>query len=74
MLLPELFSPFQLLAWLEPVGLVGMVAPEVFPNDIRSFGTSIAAAGLGRPGAIVGMVMFPIMMRPSAEVGDADVL
>ncbi|MPW22530.1 hypothetical protein GCT13_38370 [Paraburkholderia sp. CNPSo 3157] len=34
----------------------------MFPTDIRSFGTGIAA-GLGRAGAIVGIVMFPIMMR-----------
>ncbi|MEM5382655.1 MFS transporter [Paraburkholderia phymatum] len=57
-----LFSAFQLVAWIGPAGLVGVVAPEVFPTDIRSFGTGIAA-GLGRAGAIVGIVMFPIMMR-----------
>jgi len=57
-----LFSAFQLVAWIGPAGLVGVVAPEVFPTDIRSFGTGIAA-GLGRAGAIVGIVMFPVMLR-----------
>lgn len=61
-LLLVLFSVFQLVAWIGPAGLVGVVAPEVFPTDIRSFGTGLAA-GIGRAGAIVGIVMFPIMMR-----------
>lgn len=56
-----LFSLFQLVAWIGPAGLVGVVAPEVFPTDIRSFGTGLAA-GLGRLGAIVGIILFPIMM------------
>lgn len=57
-----LFSLFQLVAWIGPAGLVGVVAPEAFPTDIRSFGTGLAA-GLGRLGAIVGIILFPIMMH-----------
>lgn len=57
-----LFSLFQLVAWIGPAGLVGVVAPEVFPTDIRSFGTGMAA-GLGRLGAITGIVLFPLMMK-----------
>jgi putative MFS transporter len=57
-----LFSLFQLVAWIGPAGLVGVVAPEVFPTDIRAFGTGMAAA-LGRMGAIIGIVLFPLMMQ-----------
>lgn len=57
-----LFSLFQLVVWIGPAGLVGVVAPEVFPTDIRSFGTGLAAA-LGRLGAITGIVLFPLMMK-----------
>ncbi|MCU4161939.1 MFS transporter [Acidiphilium sp. AL] len=57
-----LFSLFQFVVWIGPAGLVGVVAPEVFPTDIRSFGTGIAA-GLGRLGAIIGILLFPLMMK-----------
>lgn len=57
-----LFSLFQLSAWVGPAGLVGVVAPEVFPTEIRSFGTGIAAA-LGRMGSIVGILILPILLR-----------
>lgn len=57
-----LFSLFQLVVWIGPAGLVGVVAPEAFPTDIRSFGTGLAA-GLGRLGAIIGIILFPILMN-----------
>ena len=57
-----LFSAFQYVAWIGPAGLVGVVAPECFPTEIRAFGTGIAAA-LGRMGAITGILLFPIMMK-----------
>lgn len=57
-----LFSMFQFIVWIGPAGLVGVVAPEVFPTHIRGLGTGIAA-GLGRVGAIVGILLFPIMMH-----------
>ncbi|WP_424628392.1 MFS transporter [Bradyrhizobium sp. SYSU BS000235] len=57
-----LFSLFQLFAWVGPAGLVGVVAPEVFPTSIRSFGTGVAAAA-GRLGSIVGILLFPILLN-----------
>ena len=57
-----LFSLFQFVAWIGPAGLVGVVAPECFPTEIRAFGTGLAAA-LGRMGAITGILLFPIMMK-----------
>lgn len=57
-----LFSLFQLVVWIGPAGLVGVVAPEAFPTDIRSFGTGMAA-GIGRMGAVMGIILFPIMMN-----------
>jgi putative MFS transporter len=57
-----LFSLFQFVVWVGPAGLVGVVAPEVFPTDIRSFGTGIAA-GIGRLGSIAGIALFPILMH-----------
>ena len=57
-----LFSLFQYVAWIGPAGLVGVVAPESFPTEIRAFGTGMAAA-LGRLGAITGILLFPIMMK-----------
>ncbi len=57
-----LFSLFQLVVWIGPAGLVGVVAPEVFPTDIRSFGTGMAAS-LGRLGAITGILLFPLMLK-----------
>lgn len=56
-----LFSAFQLFAWIGPAGLVGVVAPEVFPTRIRSLGTGVAAA-VGRVGSIVGIVALPFLL------------
>ncbi len=56
-----LFSAFQLSAWIGPAGLVGVVAPEVFPTNIRSLGTGFAAA-MGRAGSIVGIVALPFLI------------
>lgn len=64
-----LFSLFQLSAWIGPAGLVGVVAPEVFPTDIRSFGTGVAAA-IGRLGSIVGILILPILLK-SVGLSDA---
>lgn len=57
-----LFSLFQFFVWTGPAGLVGVVAPEVFPTHIRSFGTGIAAAA-GRLGSIVGILLFPVLLN-----------
>jgi putative MFS transporter len=57
-----LFSLFQLSAWIGPAGLVGVVAPEVFPTEIRSLGTGFAA-GLGRLGSIVGILILPLLLK-----------
>jgi MFS family permease len=57
-----LFSIFQLSAWIGPAGLVGVVAPEVFPTEIRSLGTGFAAA-MGRLGAIVGILILPLLLK-----------
>jgi putative MFS transporter len=57
-----LFSLFQFFVWIGPAGLVGVVAPEVFPTHIRSFGTGIAAAA-GRLGSIVGILLFPVLLN-----------
>jgi putative MFS transporter len=57
-----LFSLFQFFVWIGPAGLVGVVAPEVFPTHIRSFGTGIAAAA-GRLGSIVGILLFPVFLN-----------
>lgn len=62
LLLLALFSLFQFVVWIGPAGLVGVVAPEVFPTSIRSFGTGVAAS-LGRMGAIAGILLFPLMMK-----------
>ncbi len=59
--LVALFSLFQLFAWIGPAGLVGVVAPEVFPTRVRSLGTGFAAA-IGRLGSILGIVLFPILL------------
>lgn len=56
-----LFSIFQLSAWIGPAGLVGVVAPEVFPTEIRSLGTGFAAA-MGRLGSIVGILILPLLL------------
>jgi putative MFS transporter len=56
-----LFCLFQYFVWIGPAGLVGVVAPEVFPTHIRSFGTGVAAAA-GRLGSIVGILLFPILL------------
>jgi putative MFS transporter len=56
-----LFSLFQFFVWIGPAGLVGVVAPEVFPTHMRSFGTGIAAAA-GRLGSIFGILLFPILL------------
>lgn len=56
-----LFALFQLAAWIGPAGLVGVVAPEVFPTGIRSLGTGFAAA-LGRAGSIVGIALMPVLL------------
>jgi putative MFS transporter len=57
-----LFSLFQFFVWIGPAGLVGVVAPEVFPTHIRSFGTGVAAAA-GRLGSIVGILLFPLLLN-----------
>lgn len=57
-----LFSLFQYFVWIGPAGLVGVVAPEVFPTHIRSFGTGVAAAA-GRLGSIVGILLFPLLLN-----------
>jgi putative MFS transporter len=57
-----LFSLFQFFVWIGPAGLVGVVAPEVFPTHIRSFGTGVAAAA-GRLGSIVGILLFPVLLN-----------
>ncbi len=57
-----LFSIFQLSAWIGPAGLVGVVAPEVFPTEIRSLGTGFAAA-MGRLGSIVGILLLPLLLK-----------
>ncbi|HVB72634.1 MAG TPA: MFS transporter [Ktedonobacteraceae bacterium] len=57
-----LFSVFQLAAWIGPAGLVGVVAPEVFPTEIRSLGTGFAAA-MGRLGSIVGILILPFLLK-----------
>jgi putative MFS transporter len=58
----SLFSLFQYFVWIGPAGLVGVVAPEVFPTHIRSFGTGVAAAA-GRLGSIVGILLFPLLLN-----------
>ena len=56
-----LFSVFEYVAWVGPAGLVGVVAPEVFPTDIRSTGTGFAAA-FGRIGSMVGIFLAPLLI------------
>lgn len=56
-----LFSIFEYAAWIGPAGLVGVVAPEVFPTSIRSTGTGFGAA-MGRVGAILGIYLAPVLI------------
>lgn len=61
-LLLTMFSLFQYAAWIGPAGLVGVVAPEVFPTRIRSTGTGFGAA-MGRVGSILGIFLLPILLH-----------
>jgi len=56
-----LFSIFEYAAWIGPAGLVGVVAPEVFPTSIRSTGTGFGAA-MGRLGSIIGIYLAPLLI------------
>lgn len=61
-LIVTLLCLFQLSAWIGPAGLVGVVAPEVFPTNIRTTGIGFAAA-MGRVGSIIGILLYPLLLN-----------